>query len=589
MKTINKIILREFWSNSTSLLLVLIFVFLIVGLEAVAPWPFKILIDNVLNTTPIVVENRFDAILTTFKSPELLGFFVVLVYFLSTFVLSIVEYIHSAMATKVVKGITANFSKKAFKNLETLSIAHYKKQQIGDYIYRLSYDVSALGEMLEHGILPLITAGLFLVITTTIMFFISVKLTILALLVLPFLAFGLYSFNEHIAYTTKRSEFFNSAAFSFIEEALTHLKIIQAFSQEQRQSKHFSKKIDLSLESDVSTYRLDFLLTLLVGIVIAVSYSFIIIYGIRSVFAGTLTTGLLIVFIFYLDNLTAPIVSLIYAIAATKQSYVKLSRMNDLFTKKTQAKTEGAIMDIADASIRFDHVTLRGDKGVKILDNISFNIRRGTRTVIFGLNGSGKTSIVNLLLRFIENPSIGHIYIGDVDIREYDLRALRSAVSFIPQEVTIFNDTIRNNIAFGSVENVPIETIKKAAHLADAEDFIRRLPNTYNFRVGDGGNLLSGGQRQRIMIARALMKTDAKILLFDETFSALDVKTRENVLHNLYKFSESKTTIIVSNVFSVISAADHVIVLNKGKVIYEGSPTRLHKESSLYRMILENN
>lgn len=589
MKTISKIIYRQFWQEAPSLFLIILLVLLTVGFEAIAPWPFKVLIDNVLNTNPIVVENGLDAFLSSFKSPELLGFFVVLLYFLNSFLLSIVEYVHSAITTKVTKGVTASFSKTAFKNLETLSISHYKKQQIGDYIYRLSYDVSALGELLEQGILPFVTSGLFILITASIMFWISVKLTILALLVLPFLAFGLYTFNKHIAYTTKRSEFFNSAAFSFIEEALTHLKIIQAFSQESRQSQHFDQKIDTSLESDMATYRLDFLLTLLVGVVIAVSYSFIIIYGIRSVFSGTLTTGLLIVFIFYLDNLTAPIVSLIYALAATKQSYVKLLRMNDLFTKKLHDKIVNPIMDIAEGDIVFDHVTLRGDKGLKILDDISFTIKQGTRTVIFGLNGSGKTTVVNLLLRFIENPSSGNIYIGGINIKDYDLRQLRSAISFIPQEVTIFDDTIRNNIAFGRVEEVTLAEVKRAAGLADAKDFIKRLPGTYNFRVGEGGNLLSGGQRQRIMIARALMKKESKILLFDETFSSLDVKTRKNVLYSLYVFSHLKTTVIVSNVFSIISAADHVVVLNTGKVIYEGSPARLHKESSLYRMILENN
>ena len=589
MKIVNKIILKEFSENAPSLLFVVLLVLLIVALEAIAPWPFKVLIDNVLSTTPFAGDTQLDIFLSSFGSPELLGFFVVLVYFLASFLLSIVEYAHSVVITTVVKRITADFSKKAFKNLETLSISHYRKQQIGDYIYRLSYDVAALGHFIEEGVIPLVTSGLYLLVTASIMFWISVKLTLLALLVLPFLAIGLYSFNKHISYTTKRSEFFNSAAFSFIEEALTHLKIIQAFSQERRQASSFNKKIELSLEGDVSIYRLDFLLTLLVGVVIAVSYSFIIIYGIRSVFEGTLTTGLLVVFIFYLDNLTSPIVSIIYALATLRQAYVKLLRMNDFFTKKMHTQKEGVVEEIIHGSIVFDNVTLRGDKGAKILDNISFEIKPGERTVIFGLNGSGKTSVVNLLMRFIENPTKGHIYIGGVDIRNYDLASLRRVISFIPQEVTLFDDTIRDNIAFGMVKNATLKEIKKAASLSDASDFIHRLPGTYNFRVGEGGNLLSGGQRQRIMIARALMKPEAKILLFDETFSALDVKTRENVLHNIFEFSQDKTMVIVSNVFSVISAADHVIVLNKGEVIYDGSPARLHKESALYRMILESN
>ncbi len=589
MRVINKILYNEFSPNFWSLALIVFLMMVIVGLDAIAPWPFKILIDNVLNSNPIASYNWLESFLSFFSSRELLGFFVVLVYFLSSFLLSIFQYIHSVVAKKVIKSITADFSKKAFKNLETLSISHYKKQQIGDYIYRLSYDVSALGEFLEEGVLPFITSTFYLLITISIMLLISIKLTLLALIALPFLAFGLYSFNTHIGYTTKRSEFFNSAAFSFIEEALTHLKIIQAFSQEKRQSQHFDTKIDFSLESDISMYRLDLLLTLLVGVVIAISYSFIIIYGIHSVFSGTLTTGLLIVFIFYLDNLTAPIISIIYSVASIKQSYVKISRMTDFFTKKIHSKTAGKIIEMIDNTIVFDHVTLRGDKGVKILSNVSFKIKPNSRTVIFGLNGSGKTSVVNLILRFIDEPTSGNIYIGGINIKEYDLAQLRNIISFIPQEVTIFDDTIKNNIAFGSQKNATMDEIREAAYLADAEGFIKRLPQHYHFRVGEGGTMLSGGQRQRIMIARALMKKEAKILLFDETFSALDVKTREEVLHNLYTFSKSKTTIIISNIFSIISAADHVIILNQGKVIYDGKPSHLQKETSLYRIILENN
>ena len=561
---------------------------LVVVFEIISPWPFKVLIDNVLNPVPLVGGTRIDDFLSTFKSREILGFFVVLVYFLSSFMHSIAEYMHAIITQKVTQRMIANFSKKAFENLEGLAIGFFKKQKIGDYIYRLSYDVHALGEFLEEGLLPIITSTVALIAAIVVMLLISVKLTLLALIALPILAFGLWSFNDHVAYTTKRAEFFGSAISSFIEEALSHLKIIQAFSQEKRQSIRFGRKADASLESDVSLYRVDYLLTLLVGLVIAMSYSFIIIYGIRSVFEGTLTTGLLVVFIFYLDHLTVPIISIIYASVALKQSYVRISRMNEFFTQKTHTVETGAITEVTDTTIKFDHVTFRGDKKVKILDDVSFEIKPNQRTIIFGLSGSGKTSILNLLLRFADTPSAGNIYIGGVNIKEYDAPRLRDAISFIPQEITLFDDTIRNNIAFGSKGESTLKEIKTAAKLAAAADFIRRMPGGYNYRVGEAGNLMSGGQRQRIMIARALMKKEAKILLFDETFSALDVKSREEVLHNMYEFSQGKTTVIISNVFSIIGAADHVIVLNRGKVIYDGKPSRLQKETALYRMILEN-
>lgn len=588
MTLINKILYRQIRKNMGGLFLILILMLLVVGFDAISPWPFKILIDNVLTPNPINPGGFFNRLLSRFNTRELLGFFVVFVYFLSTFALSIVEYLRSVVSKLVIKKLTADFSKSAFENLQTLAIGFYKKQQIGDYIYRLSYDVSALGELLEDGILPLITSGLYLGVTLGIMFLIDVKLTLFSLLALPFLAVGLYSFNTFIVRSTKRSEFFNSATFSFIEEALTHLKIIQAFSQEKRESRAFNEKIDTSLETDVVVSRLDFLLSLLVGIIIAVSYSIIIIYGIRLVFTGALTTGLLIVFVFYLDNLTTPILSLIYATASIKQSFVKIQRMQDFFTVKTHLDYhQGKLKIISDTTIKFDNVTLWDKDKIKMLHNLNFEIEANKRTVIFGVNGSGKTSVVNLILRFIDKPSSGSIYLGGVNLLEYDLETLRAAIAFVPQEITLFNDTIYNNIAFGNQESAPRD-IKRAVRLASADEFIKKLPGGYAFNVGEGGNFLSGGQRQRLMLARAFMKRDAKILLFDETLSALDVKTRKQVIENIQRFSEFKTTIIVSNIFDIVRMADNAVVLNKGKIVYSGPSNHLPKEISLYKIIIDN-
>ena len=587
MRTIDKILYQEAKSNILNFTLIIFLMLLLVGFDVIAPWPFKILIDNVLSANPIVPGDKFGFLFSAFQSRYLLGVFVVCIYFLSTFGLANVEYIKSIFTKRVIKNLTSQFSKNAFKNLQSIAIGFYKKQQIGDYIYRLSYDVSALGEFLEDGMIPLVTSLLYLLITMTIMVLIDVKLTLLSFIVLPFLAVTLYSFNTYVSRATKRSEFFNSAAFAFIEEALTHLKIIQAFSQEHREVRAFEEKINTSLKSDMTVFYGDFLITLLMGVLIAISYSVIILYGIQAVFAHTLTTGLLVVFIFYLDNLTQPILQIIYSVTALRQSYIKVVRMEDFFTAETHLTQTGTFKTIATPGITFHHVTLLGDEGIKILDNISFEIKPETRKVIFGVNGSGKTSILNLILRFIEKPDSGSIFIDGMAIQDYNVKALRDSISFIPQEITLFNDTIYHNIAFGD-PHASSRDIKKAAKLSTAHEFIQKLPERYRFRVGEGGNFLSGGQKQRLMLARALVKKDAKILLFDETLSALDVKTRKEVIRNIYTFSEGKTTIIVSNIFSVITASDNVIVLNQGKVIYTGSSSRLTKEISLYKLIVEN-
>lgn len=587
MKVINRVLMQEVRGTWRYLLLIIFVMLFVVGLDAIAPWPFKILIDNVLEASPINPHGYFSGLFSFFTTREFLGLFVIFIFFLSSFVLSLFEYMKSILSKKVIKTMTANFSKRAFDNLQSLAAGFYKKQKIGDYIYRLSYDVSALGELLEEGVLPLLTSLLYVGVTTTIMFLISYKLTLVSLAVLPFLAIGLYFFNRNLAAATRRSEVYNSAAFSFIEEALTHLKIIQAFSQEPVESHRFGRKMDSSLKNDLTVYRLDFLLSLMVGIIIAISYSIIIGYGIQSVFAGSLTTGLLIVFIFYLDNLTNPVLEIIYAAAACRESYVKVTRMQEFFTPKTHGHFDGTVVKLEHTSIEFEHVTYKGDEGVPILHDLSFKIPENKRTVIFGVNGSGKTSVMSLILGFAEANS-GHISIGGLDIHKYDIKALREAMSFVPQEITLFNDTIRSNISFPKPD-VSLENIKEAARSAAAHEFIMKLPGEYNFRVGEGGSYLSGGQRQRLMLARAFIKKEAKILLFDETISALDVKTRISVLENIYRFSEGKTTVLISNVFDMVKDADHAIVLRAGEVIFSGGPSRFPTELSLYRYMLTKN
>lgn len=588
VKYVTKTLSREMRNNSGPLGAVLVLMLLVVGFDVIAPWPFKILIDNVLSTEPFDSSGILGFLHTLFPSRDLLGFFAVFVYFSSTFGLALVEYIKSVFTKRVIKNITANFSKEAFKNLETLAIGFYSKQKIGDYIYRLGYDVSALGEFIEDGILPFLISFLYLGVTVTIMVLIDVNLAILSIAFLPFLAYGLYAFNRRVASATKRSEFYNSLTFSFIEEALNHLKIIQAFSQEKNEERAFDRRVDESLYSDAVLYRLDFLLSLLVGMVIALSYSVVMLYGIHAVFAGTLTTGLLIVFIFYLDNLTTPILSIIYSATAMREAWTKIARMEDFFSTRSHLDYhKGPVTALTGTDIRFERVSLLGDNSKRILDSLSFTIEAGKSTAIFGASGSGKTSLINLVMRFIEKPTRGRILIGGTPLEEYDIEMLRNHIGYVPQEITLFDDTIRNNIIFGNKHHTP-ERLERAARKAGVTTFIKRLPGEYDFRVGEAGGFLSGGQRQRIMLARALMKEEAPILIFDETFSALDVKTRQEVLRTVSGFSKNKTTIFISNVFDVITVAENIVVLSHGKLLYSGPAHRLPKEISLYKMINES-
>lgn len=584
MKQVNRVLIEETRKNLAIICAVAVLTFLVVGFDVIYPWPFKLLIDNVLTTDPLSQGDLPSWFLGMFASKYQLGLFAVFVYFASTLLQAIAEYFKSLLAKTSARLVTENFSKLAFASLETIGIGFFSKQKIGDYIYRLNYDTSALGELVENGILPLSTSLVYLIITIGILFIINVKLTLISLASLPFLTAGMYYFNQRIESATKLSERYNSTTFAFIEQAMLHLKIIQAFSREQKGSEAFDRRIDTSLRNEFVVSRLDFLLSLVVGILIAISYSIVLLFGMNAIFEGTLTTGLLVVFIFYLDNLTNPIIEIIYALTATQQAYVKITRMEDFFSEKARIPYHlGSRVPSLSDDIRFDRVTVLAPNGKPILNDVSFTIEHGKRTIIFGINGSGKTTIVNLLMRFIEHPSSGRIYLGPHPLEEYDVTALRNSIAYVPQEVTLFNDSIKNNILFGQAGSE--RDVRKAAALADADSFVTRLPGGYDFRVGELGGYLSGGQKQRLMLARALMKKDATMYLFDEGFAALDLKTRHEVLGKVYRHTIGKTMILVSNIFDTLRGADAVIVLSEGKLLYSGSSSRLPKEISLERML----
>ncbi len=584
MKFIDKVIYKEIKPHRSHLLFVIVLMLLTVGFEALSPWPYKFLIDNVLGNEPITSDSVGRILVKWLHDPIAIGFFVVFLYFITEILLSIFEYFKSFIMKKVIRDIVFDFSKAAFNNLEAFNIGFYRQQSIGDYIYRLSYDVNALGEYIEDGVLPIITSSLYLIVTTVIMFFISVKLTLLSLIALPFLTVGLYFFNKKLDTATKYSERWNSSVFSYIDQALNQLRVIQAFTQEKKTGKRFASKLHTSLESDIHMYRLNFLLNLLVGVIIALSYSIIIANGITDVHIGAITTGLLVVFIFYLDNLTSPVLSIIFATSIIRQTHVKISRMHEFFANKSHLLDKGSITNIENPSIHFRNVTLRSEQNDPILKNVTFSLDENTLTVLIGVSGSGKSSIISLIPRLINDPSEGKIHIGNHDINDYSVKSLREAISYTPQDIILFNDTIYNNIVFGN-PNASRQDVIQAAKLACAHEFIEKHPLRYDFMVGEGGNFLSGGQRQRILLARTFVKP-AKIVILDEPLSFLDLETRLRVWKNIQQHAKGKTVIIVTNIVDVISKADQVIVINEGKIIHTGKHNELLKHPKYYNLLV---
>lgn len=555
-----------------------------VAFEAFAPWPFKILIDNVLGDTPLDPNSPIENALTFFSSREALGFFTVILFCLASLFSSLFDYLVDISTKKLIKNIIQGFAEKTFRNLEQFAIGFFRKQQIGDYIYRLSYDTSALGDFLELGLFPLIVNFFYLTITLVILFAISPHLTFLALSMVPPLILILAVFNKRIGKASKHSEEKNSSLFSFIEETLLQLKIIQAFNRQKYKFQEFREHESSALKGELNLFGLGYVQNLAIGIVVAIGYSLVIAFGIRSVFLQEISTGLLVVFLFYLDNLTNPLMSLMSAASELRENYVKVSRVREFYNPKLHVRDNGTVTEtITNPSISFSRVTLKGDGGSTLLHNATCTIPQKKITVIVGVSGSGKSTLISLLMRFCE-PTSGTIKIGKRDISSYSMEYLREQIAYVPQEIVLFNDTIKNNITFKN-PSYELSHIKKAATRAVANHFIERLPNTYDFMVGEEGLNLSGGQRQRLMLARAFLKEQAQFLIMDEPLSSLDVKTSGALMNTIMEFSKNKTTIIISNVLNIISCADHVIVLNEGNIIHQGKGRALLEQKKLIALI----
>lgn len=585
MKITNKILYAELKPYWPQVGLILFLILLTVSFEALTPFPFKVLIDNVLGEEQIKDNTILGQLLGFITSKESLGFFMILIYGLSSMFQSITEYLTNIFDRKLSRKITQEFAERVYEALQTLGTAFYNKTEIGDYIYRLSVDTSAIGTLMEFGVIPLITNTLYLLSTIVIIFFINSQLALVACFILPILILILYIFNSEIGIASNSSERANSTLFSFIQEALSQMKIMQAFNQQRRFRERFKKLEGNSLTEKLKVDELNYLQDLLVGIIIALGYSIVILYGIRLVFTNQLSTGLLVIFIFYIDNLTYPLLNILNTASSLREDFIKVSRMNEFFVNKFKIKDTGEISEVSDFEIVFDHVTVRGNNDALILDDVSLTIPAGKTTAVVGGSGNGKTTLISLLLRFVE-PTRGKIYVGGKEIHDYSLESLRDMIAYVPQEVVLFDDSILNNIAFAG-PSTP-QQVKKATKLAVATEFIESKAGEYEYLVGTEGQNLSGGQRQRIMIARAFLKDHAKILILDEPFSALDVKSRLRLMKNLEEFGKGKTVIIVSNILEVIRSADQVIVMNEGKNMQIKNAASLFNQEALAALIEGN-
>ncbi|WP_291721901.1 ABC transporter ATP-binding protein [Bernardetia sp.] len=470
---------------------------------------------------------------------------------------------------------------------QKLPLAFYRKNNTGDLMNRISEDVSQVRMYLGPAIMYSINMIGTAVLVIAYMLTINVRLTLFSLLPLPILSISIYYVNNLI---NKRSILIQqslSKMTTFAQEAFSGIRVMKAYIREKDFSREFEGETQDYFNKSLDLVRVNSLfLPLIIGL-IGISTILTVYIGGIEVMRGTITTGNIAEFVIYVNLLTWPVASLGWVTSLTQRAAASQERINEFLNTETDIiSLENKTTEI-NGSVKFDDVTfVYPDSGIKALDKVSFEIKDGQTLAILGTTGSGKSTIANLICRMYDVTD-GEILIDQDNIKKYDISHLRSNVGYVPQEVFLFSDTIRNNIAFGFNENdFEEKQITEAARDADLLENIERFPNGFETMLGERGITLSGGQKQRVSIARAIIR-NPKILILDDSLSAVDTKTENAILQNMKRIMKNRTSIVISHRVSSAKLADHIIFLDEGKIVEQGRHEELLKQNGLYMQLYE--
>jgi ATP-binding cassette subfamily B protein len=481
--------------------------------------------------------------------------------------------------------IEYDLKNEIYQQYQSLPVSFYRRNNTGDLLARISEDVSKvrmyIGPAIMYG-LNLLTLFLMLI---PIMFTINFRLTLFALIPLPFLSFSIYYVHNKINRRSEEIQKSLSGLATFVQEAFSGIRVLKSFAREQESAERFSQKSEEYKLKSLRLTRVNALFFPLILFLIGLSIVITVFIGGTEVINGTLSFGNIAEFIIYINLLTWPVTSLGWITSIVQRAAASQKRINEFLQEKNQIKSLKNLSTEIQGDIKFENVYFTyEDSGINALKDITFEVKKGKTLAIIGTTGSGKSTIANLICRLFD-PSRGNIFLDGTDIGDFDIQYMRNQIGYVPQDVFLFSDSIDKNIAFGS-ENLDDEQIIQAAIDADLHDNIIDLPDGFNTVLGERGITLSGGQKQRLSIARALVR-NPKILILDDSLSAVDTKTENNILNNLQDIMKGKTSIIISHRVSSAKLSDHIIVLDDGRIIEQGDHNSLIHKSGVYKELYE--
>jgi ATP-binding cassette subfamily B protein len=414
---------------------------------------------------------------------------------------------------------------------------------------------------------------------------INVNLTVWSLLPLPVLSASIYYVNNLINRHSEEIQRGLSDMSTFVQEAFSGIRVIKSFVREKDFARQFLAKSNQYKTRSLRLAMVNALFHPLIMALIGLSTILTIYIGGIEVMSGTITTGNIAEFVIYINLLTWPVTSLGWITSIVQRAAASQKRINEFLNTKTDIVSTQNLEKEIEGSISFRKVSLRyPDSGIEALSQVSFDIKPGESLAILGATGSGKSTIANLLCRLYD-PTEGEILIDNIPISAYNISHYRRQIGYVPQDVFLFSDSIANNIGFGLPE-LDEQTMIQAAKDADVYQTIVDFPQGFATEIGERGITLSGGQKQRVSIARAIVR-NPRILILDDALSAVDTKTENAILNNLQRIMEGRTTVIISHRVSSAKLADHIIVLEDGRIAESGTHEALLLQGGLYKEMFE--
>jgi ABC-type multidrug transport system fused ATPase/permease subunit len=554
------------------------------AMSLAAPWPLKIILDNVVGNRrpPQWVEWLLPILGGPSKSHIAAAAAVVTV--LIAVVTGAAMYVASYFTETLSQGIGNDLRVRLYHHLQELSLAYYDTARVGTILSTLTSDVQTVQSFASVSTLNMLTNTVTLVGMIVVMFWLRWDFALIALAVTPLVAIFVMRVNKAIRTAVREVRTRQSDLLATLQEGLQSIEVVQAFSWENQQEQQVRQASMDTVTAWLKARRVSSLLSPVVGLAVALCTGLVLWRGSLLILAGTMTVGALTVFLAYLAKFFQPVRDLAQMTNTLAQVAVGFERVQEICDADKTIPERPAPKDPPQfrGEISFEHVAFGYDPKVPVLRDIAFTISPGQMVGIVGRTGSGKSTLVSLIPRFRDTDA-GCITIDGVDIRDYKLHGLRCQIGFVLQETVLLRGTVRQNIALGRPDATE-EQIVEAAKLANAHEFVTRMPDGYDTLIGDRGMTLSGGERQRIGIARALIR-DNPILILDEPTAALDAESEELVIEALDRLMRGRTVITIAHRLSTLRNADKIVVIKDGVVAEDGTHEHLLKLNGIYAQL----